>query len=267
MKLDYGTMISSYPIRLTVGTVKKPTIDDVERIGFDEFGLIEGFLSLNPKNYYAKNKDENIEYWDSLSEAEKESLSIFQAIEHDITLQHFYLNVFRFFFEEPVDYASGFFIILKDGTEINDRINQEDILSVINETQFVQLLSIFKQICGIKISDDEFNNIPDSMFKNAKAKELYERMQKNKVIVEENVEKDLNYSLPNIISSVVARHSSINYLNVGRLTVYQLLDLFNRMRSGMFYDIDQTRVSVWGDEKNTFKPDGWYKNEYDKKDS
>ena len=77
MKLDYGTMISSYPIRLTVGTVKKPTIDDVERIGFDEFGLIEGFLSLKPKNYYAKNKNENIEYWDSLSEAEKESLSIY----------------------------------------------------------------------------------------------------------------------------------------------------------------------------------------------
>lgn len=266
MKLDYGTMISPYPIRLTVGTIKKPHIDDIEQIGFDEFGLIEGFLSLKPKDYYAKNKDNNAQFWDSLSDNEKESLSMFKAIESDITLQHFYLNVFRFFFEEPVDYASGFFIILKQGTEINDQLKQDDILAVINEVQFYQLLTIFKQICGIKIEED-LSNIPDSMFKNAKAKALYERMQKDQKKIEGNKPVDLNYSIPNIISSVVARHPSINYLNVGQLTVYQLLDLFNRMRSGMWYDIDQTRVSVWGDEKNTFKPDGWYKNEYDKKDS
>lgn len=266
MKLDYGTMISPYPIQLTVGTIKKPRIDDVERIGFDEFGLIEGFLTLQPTDYYAKNKDETERAWDSLSDEEKESLSMFNAIALDNTLQQFYLNVFRFFFKEPVTYASGFFIILKDGTEIESAKDQ-DVLAVINESLFVQLLSIFKQICGIKIDDEEFDQIPDNMFKNAKAKALYEKMQKNKRKAEQNKEQNLDYSLPNIISSVVARHPSINYLNVGGLTVYQLLDLFNRMRSGMFYDIDQTRVSVWGDEKNTFKPEGWYKNEYDKKDS
>lgn len=266
MKLDYGTMISAYPLHLTVGTIKKPRIDDIERIGFDEFGLLEGFLTIKPKDYYAKNKGEPVSFWDSLSDEEKESLPMFKAIEQDQTLQFFYLKVFRFFFEEPVDYASGFFIILKNGTELDGDVGQDDILAVINENQFYQLLTIFKQLCGIKV-DDDMTNIPDSMFKNAKAKALYEKMQKNQSKIEANKAPDLNYSLPNIISSVVARHPSINYINVGQLTVYQLLDLFNRMRSGMWYDIDQTRVSVWGDEKNTFKPEGWYKNEYDKKDS
>jgi hypothetical protein len=30
------------------------------------------------------------------------------------------------------------------------------------------------------------------------------------------------------------------------------------------FDIDSTRVSVWGDEKKTFNAALWYKNNYDK---
>ena len=90
-------------------------------------------------------------------------------------------------------------------------------------------------------------------------------MKNNKVKEHNNSDDYLNYTLPNVISKICARHPSINYTNVWELTIYELLDNFNSMRAGTIYDIDQTRVSVWGDEHNTFKLDSWYKNEYDKK--
>ena len=36
------------------------------------------------------------------------------------------------------------------------------------------------------------------------------------------------------------------------------------MREDAIYSIEWTRVAVWGDEKNTFDPSRWYKNDFDK---
>ena len=47
------------------------------------------------------------------------------------------------------------------------------------------------------------------------------------------------------------------------MTVFQLYDSFNRLQQNKMYDIDSTRVSVWGDEKKTFDFGLWYKNNYD----
>ena len=268
MRLDYGTMISPYPIRLTIGTVRKPKLRDIASpdMGFDQFRFLESLLSISPKEYYEAYKAvDSGNIWDKLSDDEKESMSMFQAIEKDENLQQIFLILFQFFFEEPVDYHSGFFIILKPGTVIRDNMTPDDIVGVIDEKLFRQVLSILKQICGMKVDDEEFEYIPDHLFKNARARALYERMKKNKIQERSQSDDYLNYTLPNIISKVCARHASINYTNVWELTVYELLDNFNAMRTNAIYDIDQTRVSVWGDENNTLKLDSWYKNEYDKK--
>lgn len=269
MKLDYGAMISPSPICLNVGTIRKPKlgeISDSRKMGFQQFKFLEGFLTLTPKEYYSVYHAESKGgYWEGLSEDERDSVSMFQAISKDEALQEIYLTLFRFFFEEPVDYYSGFFIILKPGTVIHEDMTEDDIVCVLNEELFRQVLNVLKQICGMKADDDEFVNIPANMFKNAKAKALYERMRKNTVNKSENPDNYRDYTLPNIISKVCARHPSINYTNVWDLTIYELLDNFDAMRANAIYDIDQTRVSVWGDEKNTFRLDSWYKNEYDKK--
>ena len=269
MKLDYGTMISPCPICLTVGTIRKPKLVDIadsRKMGFDQFKFLESMMSITPKDYYEKfNAVDSGGRWEQLSDEEKESMTMFQAITEDENLQQIFLILFQFFFEEPVDYHSGFFIILKPGTVLHEDMTQDDIVGVLDEKLFRQVLSILKQICGMKIDDEEFEDIPDHLFKNAKARALYERMKNNKVKEHNNSDDYLNYTLPNVISKICARHPSINYTNVWELTIYELLDNFNSMRAGAIYDIDQTRVSVWGDEHNTFKLDSWYKNEYDKK--
>ena len=266
MRLDYGTMISPYPIKLTVGTIRKPKLQAIGEMGFDQFKFLESFMTITPKDYYRiYNASSSNGYWESLSENEQESFTMFQAISKDESLQEIFLILLRFFFEEPVDYHSGFFIIMKPGTVVHEDMTMDEIVGVLNEELFLQVLNILKQICGMKVEDDEFENIPESMFKNEKARAMYERMKKNK-IEDMSEQKDyLDYTIPNIISKVCARHPSINYTNVWELTLYELLDNFSAMRVGAIYDIDQTRVSVWGDENNTFKLDTWYKNEYDKK--
>ena len=104
-------------------------------------------------------------------------------------------------------------------------------------------------------------------FKNDIAKKLYEQMQKANKEKEKqkNKKNDINLSLPNIISSVSSKHPSINLINIWELTIFQLLDCFNRLQNNTMHEIDSTRVSVWGDEKKTFDPSLWYKNYYDKK--
>lgn len=102
-------------------------------------------------------------------------------------------------------------------------------------------------------------------FKNSAARKIYEKLLSAQKKEKKRRKADINLSLPNIISAVSNCHPTINPINVWDLTLFQLFDTFNRMRANKIYEIDSTRVSVWGDEKKTFDIALWYKNEYDKK--
>lgn len=268
MKLDYGTMISPYPIQLTIGTINKPTlgqIADQREIGFDVFGLYESFLVMTPEEYYKNFDKEGYEtVWSTKPDEEKVFISMYSLITENENLQNIYTELFNLFFEEPVIFRDGFFFILKPGTKQGDELTAENVVGIISDKSFQQVIDILKQICGMHIDNGQ-DDISQMRFKNERARKMFERMQRAKMAEKKEKQNNPDFSLPNIISAVCARHPSINYTNVYQLTVYQLLDLFDRMRIGEFYDIDSTRVSVWGDEKKTFKPDSWYKNEYDSK--
>lgn len=266
MKLDYGTMTSPRPIRLSIGcTIKKPTINDVWDIGFDVLGLYESFLSMTPEMYYTKiNTVAGKAQWEPLSKEERDSMTLYSAIATDEILRAIYLELFHFFIEEPIMFKEGFFFILKKGLDPNGEVTADDILGVITEPLFPHILNVLKQVCGME-PDDEEEDISQIKLKNKTARKLYEKMKRAEKAKKQRKKHDPDLSLPNILSAVATRHPSINYTNIGQLTIYQLMDSFDRLRNGAFYEIDSTRVSVWGDEKKTFKPETWYKNEYDKK--
>ena len=268
MRLDYGTLTSPYPIAMTIGTIRKPTLGEIADprvLGFETFGLYESFLAMTPEEYYTKiAKGDKAERWGSLSEEEKSSITMFAVIEQDEALQKIYTQILQFFFEEPVVYQQGFFIILNGNESVEKKFSAEGIRGLITEESFHQIINILKQICGMRIDEDE-EDITQMKFKNKKARSIFERMQKAKKVQQSEKGHNPDFSLPNIISAVCTRHNSINYTNVYQLTVYQLMDTFDRLRNDAFYEISSTSVSVWGDEKKTFKSDAWYKNEYDKK--
>lgn len=266
MRLDYGTQLSPVPITLSIGTLRKPTLKEISQITFDRFSFYEFFLKLSPEIYYTKLRKENDgeAYWGSLTEEEQDKITIYNIIEEDDKIRSTYVEIFNFFFVETVIYQEGFFILLKENAAIDnpDKIKREQVRGAIAKDNFSQVMSLLQQICCIY---NEEESLDDMKFKNNLARKLMEKMLKAKKKEQEAKKSDLNLTIPNIISSLANKHPSLNYVNIWDLTIFQLLDAFNRTQANSMYDIDSTRVSVWGDEKKTFDVSLWYKNNYDKK--
>lgn len=264
MRLDYGTQLSPVPITLSIGTLRKPTLKEISQITFDRFSFYEFFLKLSPEIYYTKLRKENDgeAYWGSLTEEEQDKITIYNIIEEDDKIRSTYVEIFNFFFVETVIYQEGFFILLKDEVANPEKIKREQVRGAIAKDNFPQVMSLLQQICCIY---NEEESLDDMKFKNNLARKLMEKMLKAKKKEQEAKKSDLNLTIPNIISSLANKHPSLNYVNIWDLTIFQLLDAFNRTQANSMYDIDSTRVSVWGDEKKTFDVSLWYKNNYDKK--
>lgn len=264
MRLDYGTQLSPVPITLSIGTLRKPTLKEISQITFDRFSFYEFFLKLSPEIYYTKLRKENDgeAYWSSLTEEEQDKITIYNIIEEDDKIRSTYVEIFNFFFVETVIYQEGFFILLKDEVTNPEKIKREQVRGAIAKDNFPQVMSLLQQICCIY---NEEESLDDMKFKNNLARKLMEKMLKAKKKEQETKKSDLNLTIPNIISSLANKHPSLNYVNIWDLTIFQLLDAFNRTQANLMYDIDSTRVSVWGDEKKTFDVSLWYKNNYDKK--
>lgn len=266
MRLDYGTQLSPVPITLSIGTLRKPTLKEISQITFDRFSFYEFFLKLSPETYYTKLQKENDgeAFWGSLTEEEQDKITIYNIIEEDDKIRSTYVEIFNFFFVETVIYQEGFFILLQENTAIDnpDKIKREQVRGAIAKDNFTQVMSLLQQICCIY---NEEESLDDMKFKNNLARKLMEKMLKAKKKEQETKKSDLNLTIPNIISSLANKHPSLNYVNIWDLTIFQLLDAFNRTQANSMYDIDSTRVSVWGDEKKTFDVSLWYKNNYDKK--
>lgn len=265
MKFDYGTQISPFPIPLSVGMLKKPKLSDIANpkakpsMSFSKFMFYEFLITMTPEDFFTKaNVDKGKKFWNSLSKKEKNGLTVYDLIKLNPILMKNFLEVFNFFFEETVLYVDGAFVLVNPNKDYSTEPPQrEDVVGIIDSHNFSEILYDIQQICCIAPEKEE---IPK--FKNKSAERIYyqikeaEKMQKKK--------GDINLSLPNIISAVTAKHNSLNYNNIWNLTVFELLDNFGRMREGSIYEIEWTRVAVWGDEKKSFDPARWYKNEFDK---
>lgn len=261
MKLDYGTQLSPAPIKLSVGTLTKPKLIDISALGFDKFSMYEFFLKLTPEIFFKEVPNwDTKDYWNSVSEEQRSNMNLYDIVLQDKMLQGIYLEIFNFFFEESVAFEEGFFIVLNKNVEDISKLSEDDICGVIHDKTFMQILNLMQQICRI---DDEEQSIDEMKFKNKTARKLYEKMLKAKKEVKKKGDKNL--SIPNIISAVSNRHPSVNPINVWDMTIFQLLDSFNRLQINAIYGIDCTRVSVWGDEKKRFDYSLWYKNEFDNK--
>lgn len=261
MKFDYGVMINSYPVKLSIGSLHKPTLKEIAEISFDKFGYFEFMLKLSPELFYIGIQGENgKQYWDSLSDEEKDKANIFNMIQKDEKLQNVFKEIFNFFFIENVVYYEDMFVLLKDGVESLDEYspeNTEIIAGVINDKLFGDVVNAIQQICCIADKEEDTSQMK---FKNKLAEKLFKKMQAKKTKQEKK--SDPNFELPNIISAVSNKHPTINPINVWDLTIFQLLDSFGRLQANTMFDIDSTRVSVWGDEKKTFNAALWYENHY-----
>lgn len=265
MRFDYGTQISPFPIPLSVGMLRKPKLRDIAdpkskpAMSFTKFMFYEFLISMTPKEFFTKAEvEKGQEFWDSLSEEEKHGLTVYDLIQLNPTLMQNFLEVFNFFFEETVLFVEGVFVLVNPDKDYSiDTPQREDIVGVIDSHNFSEILYAIQQVCCIAQEEEE-----TPKFKNKIAEQMYYRMKEAEKEQKKKADKDM--TLPNIISKVSAKHNSLNFTNIWDLTIFQLLDNFASMREGAMYEIEWTRVAVWGDEKRTFDPARWYKNDFDK---
>ena len=258
MRLDYGTQISPAPITLSIGTLRKPTLQDISELTFDKFSYYEFFVKMTPKTFYTELRgDDGKQYWNSLTKEQQDKITLYDLIEQDEKLRNTYVDILNFFFIETVIFQEGYFILLNQGVEFSDVLKTSDIRGAMSREIFLQVLDLIQQICCIC---GENENLDEMKFKNNLAKQLMEKILKEK----KKNKLDKNMTIPNIISALSNKHPSLNFTNIWSLTIFQLLDSFNRTQANSVFEIDSTRVSVWGDEKKTFDVSLWYKNEYDK---
>lgn len=267
-KLDYFTQLSFEPITLSIGRIKKPTIREISKLTFDKFSFFEFLVKMTPEDYYTKLMEKNggIDKWEEMSFESQNKLSIYDCIIADKQLQDMYIELLNFFFIEPVIYAEGFFIILKEGCEnINvENLNEENICGLLARENLSEVFCLIQQICGIYSEEDDVENLK---FKNDFQKQWYMNMLKAKKEYQKNVTKkaDSNMSLPNIISKVATLSPGVNFVTIQDYTLFQVIDSFGTLQNDKMFDINKTRVSVWGDEKKAFEFSLWYKNNYDNK--
>lgn len=266
MRFDYGTQISPFPIPLSVGMLRKPKLRDIAdpkskpAMSFTKFMFYEFLISMTPKEFFTKAEvEKGQEFWDSLPEEEKRGLTVYDLIQLNPTLMQNFLEVFNFFFEETVLFVEGVFVLVNPDKDYSiDTPQREDIVGVIDSHNFSEILYAIQQVCCIAQEEEE----ETPKFKNKIAEQMYYRMKEAEKEQKKKADKDM--TLPNIISKVSAKHNSLNFTNIWDLTIFQLLDNFASMREGAMYEIEWTRVAVWGDEKRTFDPARWYKNDFDK---
>lgn len=264
MKLDYGTQLSPYPIKLSIGTLIKPKLKDIAELSFEKFSYYEVLIKMTPEFYYTKIMgDKGAEYWEQLSEEEQKNISLYTIVINDKNMIDNFTEIFNFFFDENVIFRDKYFVLLNKNLDMtDDNIQENDIKGIISESTFSQVLNIIQQVCCIGNNDE---SVEDIKFKNETARKMYEKMQKAAKKQKEQRKANLDFSLPNIISKVSNKHPTISPFNVWDLTIFQLLEAFNFIQNEVIFEIESTRVAVWGDEKKTFKASNWYKNEYDKK--
>jgi hypothetical protein len=273
-------MLSPYPIKLSIGTLIKPTLkqifDPVDGIGYEQYRNYEAFTKLTPKLFYTKmDGEEGLAIWESFTDAQKSQVKMFNVIKSNEQLLHDYLDLFNFFFMEHVSFEGGFFVWSNRELDFSneDESFEDAITGVINTPEmFEQVIEAIQQVC-CAYSKSESDEADESglKFKNELAKQMYEKMHKTQKSEGEDEtenanidsEKLKNFNLPNIISAVSNNHLTISPINVWDLTVFQLLDAFHRKRATNKQTIDSLRVAVWGDEENVYDPNVWLANEYE----
>lgn len=268
MKLDYFTLLSPEPIRLSVGSIKSPTLREIGRISFKRFGIYQIYLKLTPKDYYHELNSEKLPYWESLSDEQRDSITMWELITLEPDVVPGYLEMLNFFFVERVIFREGVFMVVDtdDYKTPDDEldINNNNLRGMLHHNFFLEVLDIIQQICCLK-SGKKAVDINSLNFKTGKARRLYERMLKAKE-EQSRIEAKKNakdFAIPNVISSVAAKSNNLNIINIWDATLFQLFDQFNKLRSSDVHYINEVRVSVWGDEKKQFDPALWYKNQFD----
>lgn len=212
------------PIEINgVGILKPLTIDEISEIGFDKYNQ---YLSL-----ICISSDDIAEMLDLDNDLIIEPFEfIYENCKYNEDFKMNIISALSLFFREQVSFdvdMSSFFI------------GMEGVLHQGNYIFFVDILKRMNCIGNSKPRPKPRNEAEREYYKQQKiAKEKYKKYYES--------ETDMS----DIISAICCKHTSINILNIGNLTMYQLIDIYKRISLIDEYQINLTALMHGADNKD-----------------
>lgn len=236
--VDYMSLISGSPYCIDDIQVYPPHLEDISNIGYATY---ESFLSI----FFLSAVD--IGRIIGLEDGHlPPSATAIQLITRIPELRAALLRALSFFLHADVLYAE----------DIGYYIQRDVNVEYLSLDQIREIRSVILQFCNIH---DDMETAPVK-FKNAKAKEIYEKIQRKKAEKQKAVstsKESLSMTLPNLISAVAAYSPTYNYLNIWQLTVYQFYDQFARLNDDLQLKVFGQRWAAWGTDNFDFSV--WYR--------
>lgn len=236
MKLSQWETISGCPIEIGgVCHIRQPSLSDIRDIGYSTFFEYVGVIMFDPNEL-----DENMPL---VLPEEGAFLFLLYAPAFRQTL----MKALPFFVQEEVRFNCEELCF--------EVIKGEEIVGRINNNNFLDIQSVIIQTIGGEKESDR-----GLRFQSKKAREIYEKCKARKKGFDKQKKSgstDSSYTLPNVISSVCAKHPSLNFTNIWDLTILQLYDQFRRLSVITYESVEGLRWAAWG--KDSIELSAWYK--------
>ena len=266
IKLTYLQLLSSNPIPIGIGHIQPPRISDRMRIGEGLWMKYASYMSLTVDSYYSALLPDKYDDFLALPYEERMDLKLFDLVSENTDVLQTYVQAFCFYFVEDVIYRlkeKRFEILRKYTNEETGEIESQ-IIGVIDREIFDDVLHILMQISNInneRTVSEELSKQKDPIVIQMQRRRDKAKAKRTRG---KNLEKqDPKYDIGNIISVVCSYSPSINFTNVGQLTIPQLYDNFQRILIDRNYKIMARNASVWGTEGSDFKEDSYLQNLHD----
>ena len=236
--VDYLTLIRGRPYCVNGIKIYPPLLDEIAEITYQTY---ESYLSIFFLSAVEIGRLIGLQ-----DGALPPTMTSIQLITYIPELRAALMQALSFFAHAEISYSEefGYFTKMDDGIHY---ISLDDIRN---------MRSVILQFCNIH--DDA--EVAPVKFKNAKAKEIYEKIQRKKAEKQRmaSSSKDLlSMTLPNLISAVAAFSTTYNYMNIWQLTVFQFYDEFARLSDKIQLDVHGQRWAAWGTEDFDFSV--WYR--------
>lgn len=191
-----------------VGNIRPLTIREIARKGYDKYVEHLNLFLISKKNFIKEEFAEEVDI----------SLFNIMIAFSDADFDNYIKEAIKTFFGIEVEIIKEYLMIVAKEPEIH---------FVIHSDNFDDIKQIIKWQNGL----DGEKTIKDEMkFKNDRAKQILEKLQKSQAEIQKQKKKENNdLDFADIISAIASKSFSLNKLNIFDLTVYQMYDEFKRL--------------------------------------
>ena len=260
-------LLLNKPIKINgVGYFHNPTINEILDLdcGFKTYNQWISILCISKFEIQRMiNSEEEVSsfdfiYFNCLNELMQEFQN--NVILDENSIKNTVLISLSYFFKEDVNVGDGHFYIgnLDEGRIINKDVF-DDIVYILKKQNYI------KDKSDKKFKSDIAKQKYDELLKAREKIANFGKKEIKKEIIKDDLYKKSEWI--NIMSSLGAKHPSINLFNVGNLTIYQLIDQFKRINMIDGYSIaidsllagankEEVEIIHWSDDikdKNEFE--------------